>query len=84
MLTDSGGVQEETSALGVRCFTLRDSTERPVTVELGTNTVLGARPERIAEIPQLLEQARSRSEIPLWDGAAGAPRGRGAAPTALG
>ena len=44
-------MQEETSALGVRCFTLRDSTERPVTVELGTNTVLGAKPERIAEIP---------------------------------
>ena len=66
LLTDSGGVQEETSALGVRCFTLRDSTERPVTVELGTNTVLGARPDRIAEIPSLLEQeqpgaARSRS-----------------------
>ncbi|HEY8308975.1 MAG TPA: UDP-N-acetylglucosamine 2-epimerase (non-hydrolyzing), partial [Gemmatimonadaceae bacterium] len=47
VLTDSGGVQEETSVLGVPCFTLRDGTERPVTVELGTNTVLGARPERI-------------------------------------
>ena len=61
VLTDSGGVQEETSALGVRCFTLRDSTERPVTVELGTNTVLGARPDRIAEIPSLLEQERPRT-----------------------
>lgn len=71
LLTDSGGVQEETSALGVRCFTLRDSTERPVTVELGTNTVLGVRPERIAEIPALLEQDRPAREIPLWDGAAG-------------
>ena len=71
LLTDSGGVQEETSALGVRCFTLRDSTERPVTVELGTNTVLGARPDRIAEIPSLLEQAQPAREIPLWDGAAG-------------
>jgi UDP-N-acetylglucosamine 2-epimerase (non-hydrolysing) len=71
LLTDSGGVQEETSALGVRCFTLRDSTERPVTVELGTNTVLGARPDRIAEIPSLLEQAQPTREIPLWDGAAG-------------
>ena len=71
MLTDSGGVQEETSALGVRCFTLRDSTERPVTVELGTNTVLGATPDRIAEIPSLLEQAKPGGEIPLWDGAAG-------------
>jgi UDP-N-acetylglucosamine 2-epimerase (non-hydrolysing) len=71
LLTDSGGVQEETSALRVRCFTLRDSTERPVTVELGTNTVLGARPERIAEIPSLLERDQPGGEIPLWDGAAG-------------
>ncbi len=52
VLTDSGGVQEETSALGVRCFTLRDTTERPVTVELGTNTVLGVDPERIRAIPE--------------------------------
>ena len=71
MLTDSGGVQEETSALGVRCFTLRDTTERPVTVELGTNTVLGAQPDRIAEIPALLAAKRRRAPIPLWDGAAG-------------
>ena len=71
VITDSGGVQEETSALGVPCFTLRDTTERPVTVELGTNTVLGAAPERIAEIPRLLEQARASRPIPLWDGQAG-------------
>jgi UDP-N-acetylglucosamine 2-epimerase (non-hydrolysing) len=45
VVTDSGGVQEETTALGVPCFTLRDSTERPVTVELGTNTLLGVAPE---------------------------------------
>ena len=71
VLTDSGGVQEETSALGVRCFTLRDSTERPVTVELGTNTVLGARPDRIAEIPRCSSRQQPAREIPLWDGAAG-------------
>ncbi|HWN22727.1 MAG TPA: UDP-N-acetylglucosamine 2-epimerase (non-hydrolyzing) [Gaiellaceae bacterium] len=71
VLTDSGGVQEETSALGVPCFTLRDTTERPITVELGTNTVLGARPERIAEIPQLLDDPPARQAIPLWDGRAG-------------
>jgi UDP-N-acetylglucosamine 2-epimerase (non-hydrolysing) len=71
VLTDSGGVQEETSALGVRCFTLRDSTERPVTVELGTNTVLGAEPRRIAEIPELLSEPHGSQEIPLWDGHAG-------------
>ncbi len=71
VLTDSGGVQEETSWMGVRCFTLRETTERPVTVELGTNTVLGARPERIAEIPRLLAEPKPGSAIPLWDGRAG-------------
>jgi UDP-N-acetylglucosamine 2-epimerase (non-hydrolysing) len=71
VLTDSGGLQEETSALGVRCFTLRSATERPITVELGTNTVLGSAPERIVEIPALLEQARPFRPIPLWDGRAG-------------
>jgi UDP-N-acetylglucosamine 2-epimerase (non-hydrolysing) len=71
VLTDSGGVQEETSALGVPCFTLRDSTERPVTVELGTNVVLGAEPRRIAEIPAFLAHPRTSQEIPLWDGHAG-------------
>jgi UDP-N-acetylglucosamine 2-epimerase (non-hydrolysing) len=71
VLTDSGGVQEETSALGVRCFTLRASTERPITVELGTNTVLGADPQRIVEIPGLLGAPVSAIEIPLWDGRAG-------------
>jgi len=69
VLTDSGGVQEETSHLGVPCFTLRDNTERPVTVALGTNTLLGLRPERISEIPSLLsENHRPSSPIPLWDG----------------
>jgi UDP-N-acetylglucosamine 2-epimerase (non-hydrolysing) len=71
VLTDSGGIQEETSALGVPCFTLRDSTERPVTVEIGTNTILGAEPGRIAEIPHLLSHPRPGGEIPLWDGHAG-------------
>jgi UDP-N-acetylglucosamine 2-epimerase (non-hydrolysing) len=71
VLTDSGGVQEETSALGVPCFTLRDTTERPITVELGTNTLLGLRPERITEIPELLNRTRAATEIPLWDGQAG-------------
>src|SRR5436309_5979900 len=72
VLTDSGGVQEETSALGIRCFTLRDTTERPVTVDLGTNTVLGVDPDAIRAIPDLLaDQRTSNREIPLWDGKAG-------------
>jgi UDP-N-acetylglucosamine 2-epimerase (non-hydrolysing) len=71
VVTDSGGVQEETSALGVPCFTLRDSTERPVTLELGTNVLLGARPERLAEVPSLLPASPPGQAIPLWDGAAG-------------
>jgi UDP-N-acetylglucosamine 2-epimerase (non-hydrolysing) len=70
VLTDSGGVQEETTHLGVPCFTLRDNTERPVTVRLGTNTVLGLAPERIAEIPALLGNAAKRGRPPLWDGRA--------------
>ena len=70
VLTDSGGVQEETSTLGVPCFTLRDATERPVTVELGTNTLLGLRPDRIAEIPALLAEPCTLGAIPLWDGRA--------------
>jgi UDP-N-acetylglucosamine 2-epimerase (non-hydrolysing) len=70
VLTDSGGVQEETSHLGVPCFTLRDNTERPVTVTRGTNTLLGLKPDRISEIPALTTAANreSASQIPFWDG----------------
>jgi UDP-N-acetylglucosamine 2-epimerase (non-hydrolysing) len=70
VLTDSGGVQEETSHLGVPCFTLRDNTERPVTVTRGTNTLLGLRPERISEIPSLALDCRREAgtPIPFWDG----------------
>ncbi len=71
ILTDSGGIQEEASALGVPCFTLRDSTERPVTLTHGTNTLLGARPERIADVVNLVSEARTTASIPLWDGHAG-------------
>jgi UDP-N-acetylglucosamine 2-epimerase (non-hydrolysing) len=71
-LTDSGGIQEEATFLGVPCFTLRDNTERPITVELGTNTLLGLRPERIEEIPALMAAVNERrsSVPPLWDGQA--------------
>jgi UDP-N-acetylglucosamine 2-epimerase (non-hydrolysing) len=69
VLTDSGGIQEETTWLGVPCFTLRDNTERPVTVRAGTNTLLGLDPARIAEIPSLLEVSNASPQRPdLWDG----------------
>jgi UDP-N-acetylglucosamine 2-epimerase (non-hydrolysing) len=73
VLTDSGGIQEETTFLGVPCFTLRDNTERPVTVRAGTNTLLGLDPERIAEIPALLasrDRNPSPQPPPKWDGRA--------------
>jgi UDP-N-acetylglucosamine 2-epimerase (non-hydrolysing) len=72
VLTDSGGIQEETTYLGVPCFTLRDNTERPVTVSMGTNVLLGLRPERIAEVPSLIAQAAAgEARIPPgWDGSA--------------
>jgi UDP-N-acetylglucosamine 2-epimerase (non-hydrolysing) len=72
VLTDSGGIQEETTYLGVPCFTLRDNTERPVTVRAGTNTLLGLDPARITEIPGLVEGAsRTAPEPPdRWDGRA--------------
>jgi UDP-N-acetylglucosamine 2-epimerase (non-hydrolysing) len=70
VLTDSGGIQEETTYLGIPCFTLRDNTERPVTVRAGTNTLLGLAPERIAEIPALMAAApATRAQPPeKWDG----------------
>ena len=72
VLTDSGGIQEETTYLGVPCFTLRDNTERPVTVNEGTNTLLGLDPARIAEIPGLITDTREAAPQPppLWDGRA--------------
>jgi UDP-N-acetylglucosamine 2-epimerase (non-hydrolysing) len=70
VLTDSGGIQEESTYLGVPCFTLRDNTERPITVEQGTNTLLGLDPARIAALPDLLDGARRPQPPPLWDGRA--------------
>ena len=71
VVTDSGGIQEETTALGVPCFTLRDNTERPVTIELGTNTLLGLEPGRLRELPALLADPKQGAIPPLWDGRAG-------------
>ena len=70
VLTDSGGIQEETTFLGVPCCTLRDNTERPVTIDLGTNVLLGLDPRRIADVPRLIAEVRARPHrVPaLWDG----------------
>ncbi|MFL5873009.1 MAG: non-hydrolyzing UDP-N-acetylglucosamine 2-epimerase [Solirubrobacterales bacterium] len=73
VLTDSGGIQEETTYLGIPCFTLRDNTERPVTITSGTNTLLGLDPAAISRIPGLLVEkvGNAPSEPPpLWDGRA--------------
>jgi UDP-N-acetylglucosamine 2-epimerase (non-hydrolysing) len=72
VLTDSGGVQEETTILGVPCITLRENTERPVTLKHGTNVLVGADPEKIiAEFSRVLQQApRTPPPPPYWDGQA--------------
>jgi len=71
VVTDSGGIQEETTVLRVPCFTLRENTERPITIELGTNRLLGLDPERLRELPTLLAEPKPGQITPLWDGKAG-------------
>jgi UDP-N-acetylglucosamine 2-epimerase (non-hydrolysing) len=74
VLTDSGGIQEETTVLGVPCLTLRDNTERPATIFYGTNRLAGTRKETILEAwNQSRTDRRERRIPPLWDGQA-APR----------
>lgn len=69
VLTDSGGVQEETTVLGVPCLTLRDNTERPITVEEGTNRVIGRGPQVIvAEVDRVLRHGVPARRPALWDG----------------
>jgi UDP-N-acetylglucosamine 2-epimerase (non-hydrolysing) len=70
VLTDSGGMQEETTALAVPCLTMRENTERPITVEQGTNTVVGRDRERILGLVEdILRSGGKRGRIPeLWDG----------------
>ncbi len=71
VITDSGGLQEETTALGVPCVTARDTTERPVTIEQGTNVLAGTRAERIVECAlQALRSPPAPRCPPLWDGQA--------------
>jgi UDP-N-acetylglucosamine 2-epimerase (non-hydrolysing) len=75
VLTDSGGIQEETTALGLPCLTIRDNTERPITITMGTNRLVGTDTARIiAEAQDVLRRGVTDARIPdLWDGNA-APR----------
>ena len=74
VLTDSGGLQEETTALGIPCLTLRENTERPITIEMGTNVLVGTDPARIRQTAlDILDDAefgRNAKIPPLWDGKA--------------
>jgi len=72
VLTDSGGIQEETTALGIPCITLRENTERPITVDQGTNTVVGSSPAHIlAAVDEILRTGGKAGRMPeLWDGRA--------------
>lgn len=71
VLTDSGGIQEETTALGIPCLTLRENTERPITVEIGTNVVVGTDPTKIINAAFTALNGSAKKTIqqpPLWDG----------------
>jgi UDP-N-acetylglucosamine 2-epimerase (non-hydrolysing) len=69
-LTDSGGLQEETTALGIPCLTLRENTERPITVTEGTNTIVGNDPKVIIDAAlEVLDNGGKAGRIPeMWDG----------------
>jgi UDP-N-acetylglucosamine 2-epimerase (non-hydrolysing) len=73
VITDSGGIQEETTFLGVPCLTLRENTERPVTVMVGTNILVGTEVERLKqEVEKVLSGHGKKGRVPpLWDGKAG-------------
>ena len=73
VITDSGGIQEETTYLGVPCLTVRNNTERPITVEIGTNILVGQDMERLTtQADRVLSgNAKKGSVPPLWDGRAG-------------
>jgi UDP-N-acetylglucosamine 2-epimerase (non-hydrolysing) len=86
VVTDSGGVQEETSVLGTPCLTYRTSTERPVTIELGTNELIGVDPQALREAAERVLGDSIPADpptIPLWDGRAG-PRAAAAIESFLG
>jgi UDP-N-acetylglucosamine 2-epimerase (non-hydrolysing) len=68
VLTDSGGIQEETTVLGIPCVTLRDNTERPITITMGTNRLVGNDPDSIEAAVLNAPDHTSRQVPPLWDG----------------
>ncbi len=72
VLTDSGGIQEETTALGIPCITMRENTERPITIDEGTNVLVGSSPERIIEAyREIIEGTQEAIRLPdMWDGKA--------------
>jgi UDP-N-acetylglucosamine 2-epimerase (non-hydrolysing) len=72
VVTDSGGIQEETTVLGVPCLTVRENTERPATITFGTNRLVGANPEGLLRaVRQALRGPRKLGRLPaLWDGRA--------------
>ena len=73
VITDSGGIQEETTYLGVPCLTVRENTERPITISMGTNVLVGRDRNKLsAELSKVLEgKAKKGTVPPLWDGKAG-------------
>ena len=72
IVTDSGGLQEESTALGIPCLTMRENTERPITVEVGTSTLIGKDAEKLrAYLGQVLQSTYKKGTCPeLWDGKA--------------
>jgi UDP-N-acetylglucosamine 2-epimerase (non-hydrolysing) len=70
VLTDSGGIQEETTVLGVPCLTFRENTERPITVTHGTNRIVGLSPSKVAEAAdEIISGKGFKARVPdLWDG----------------
>jgi UDP-N-acetylglucosamine 2-epimerase (non-hydrolysing) len=70
VITDSGGIQEETTYLNIPCLTLRENTERPITVTMGTNIVVGQDTERlVTEVDKILSGDKKQGKVPpLWDG----------------
>lgn len=72
VITDSGGLQEESTALGIHCVTIRENTQRPITVEIGTNYLVGTKYEAIVSTVESILEGKGKKGVipPLWDGRA--------------